>query len=80
MAVGQFERPVVDAILRDMETYTITPHGREYWIEALAEDGTYRQIEAQPTEEDAWQRLRILVSQAGATERLAWHTRRVWPF
>jgi hypothetical protein len=63
-----------------METYAITPHGREYWIEALAEDGTYRQIEAQPTEEVAWQRLRILVSQAGAIERLAWHTRRVWPF
>jgi hypothetical protein len=63
-----------------METYAITPHGREYWIEALAEDGTYRQIEAQPTEEIAWQRLRTILSQAGAAEQLAWHTRRVWPF
>jgi len=46
-----------------MEIYAITPHGRQYWIEAVAEDGTYRQIEAQPTEEFAWQRLRVLLSQ-----------------
>ena len=62
-----------------MEIYAITPYGRQYWIEAVAEDGTYRQIEAQPTEEFAWQRLRVLLSQASATEQLAWHMRRVWP-
>jgi hypothetical protein len=48
--VGQFEPPAADAILREWKCTPSAPHGRQYWIEAVAENGTYR---PQPTEEFA---------------------------
>ena len=47
LAVGSLNHQPWMSILPGMEIYAITPHGRQYWIEAVAEDGTYRQIEAQ---------------------------------
>jgi len=55
-----------------MTTYTITPRGRGYWIEAVAEDGSRQSIERFDTEDAAVRRLRALEIKAGIINR--WNT------
>jgi hypothetical protein len=43
-----------------MTTYTIVPRNREYWIEAIAEDGSRELVERFDSEDKAVQRLRKL--------------------
>jgi hypothetical protein len=50
---------------RGMVSYTVTPRGRSYWLEAIDNDGSRRQVERFDTEDLAVQRLRVLNEKEG---------------
>jgi hypothetical protein len=54
-----------------METYRILPRGLTYRVEAIAENGTHRLIEAYQTERAAMERLRDLRTKAEVASRRA---------
>jgi hypothetical protein len=64
------------AMMLSMSGFVIIPRNRRYWIEAIADDGSRRPVEAHVSEEAAVRRLRLLNERQDAIEqRKALHAR-----
>jgi hypothetical protein len=63
-----------------MANFTITPRGKGYWIEKVADDGTRTPVERYKSEDKALQALKVLQRRASLEiPALGMPSKRIWP-
>jgi hypothetical protein len=55
-------------VLLAMPRFTIVPHNRSYWVQAMEKDGSRVLVEHYSAEEEAIRRLRVLQGEAGTSK------------